>query len=243
MRLFGLFFVSILFLLGCSVEEQPIHFSDKEREYLRSEEILVAVEDNFKPYIFIDKGIPSGIATDYIDIISKKSGLNISFEKSFCQLLECFNRLKNGQVSIVTSVRPTPGRAKDFYFSRPFIFVGSVLVTRVGEPKTVGIGKGFAIKGYLEIERKDLKIIEFNNDEDSILALLAGEIDSVALDEGSEILLRKKYKFPYTSYTLPHDYPLSFAVNKDNVTLVSILDKVISAVSAEDQERIKKKWR
>jgi hypothetical protein len=48
---------------------------------------------------------------------------------------------------------------------------------------------------------------------------------------------------PMSLLLLPHDYPLSYAVDKNNAVLISILDKAIDSISDFEKGKIENKWK
>jgi ABC-type amino acid transport substrate-binding protein len=237
-RLPAILFFTML-LLGCN--SKP-NFTPEELLYIKTQSITWAVEDNFPPFVFFRNGVIDGKSKDYLDLISKKSGL-IFVEKASCQLVECFNWLDNGSVELITSVRTTPDLAVRATFTRPYLYVSSVIIQRKKFATTIGVGKGYAVKNYLVRERQDLEITEYPDDETAILALIAGEVDSVALDRESANVLIKKYSIDYNQVEIPHEYPLSFAITKNDNLLLSILDKTIDSITESEKDEINKKWK
>jgi ABC-type amino acid transport substrate-binding protein len=230
--------ISIL-LASCS---NRVDLTQEELDFVTEHTVIWAAEDNSSPLIFVNpQGEPDGISKDYLDLITKKTGLRFKMVLRG-QLMDELNSLKLGSVELVTSVRPTPDRAEYASFTRPYVFAETVMMKGVNHPKTVGIGRGYAVKNYLEIERKDLKIVEFSNDEEAFRALQLGEIDSVVVDSISAKSLIKRYRAMYDTIIIPYEYPLSFAVRKDNTLLRAVLDKALSSITPEEHEAIRKKW-
>lgn len=229
----------IVFLSGCGVKGE---LTQKEKEYINTHIVVWAAEDNYYPFVYIDRfGEPHGLSVDYMKLVSEKTGLKFRLAKHG-QLTDILDHLHQGHVDLVTSVRTTPDRSTYASFSRPYILIDLVLVKRTNVPKTVGVGKGYAIEGYLRAARKDLQVVEFLDDEESYKALIAGTVDSVAMDVPSLTALVEKYKAEFDKSSIPFEYPLSFAVAKDNAVLRSILDKAITGITDEETEVIKIKW-
>ncbi len=226
-------------LLSCDTQYD---YTVEEKEYIQSQIVSWAAEDNFYPFIYIDTdGQAAGISKDYMDLITKKTGLKFTMA-SHGQLMDELDQLRRGSVEMITSIRTTPERAVYASFTRPYIFADTVMIKRTNIPRTVGIGKGYAVKNYLEIERKDLKLMEFENDEQAFKAMQRGEIDSVVVDAVSAKFLIKKYRTIYDVVSIPYEYPLSFAVRKDDARLRVILDKAIALITPEEHEEIRRKW-
>lgn len=239
MRLVSIALCLFTFFLiaGCS---QDVSLTKEEKVYIDSHVVNLGVDINYRPFDYMD-GIPKGMAIDLLDIISKKTGLKIRLEQTG-QFEDILGNLRTGNVDLLTALRPTPSRAKFAIFSRPFTIVDIVMLKRVNMPVTVGAGRGYAIVNFIEVERKDLFIHEYDDDDISIQALMAGQVDSIVLDAVVAKQLMRKYNVEFDETRIPFEYPLSFAVKKDNVILRSIIDKALSSISTEEQLRIKEKW-
>ena len=226
-------------LLSCNAQYD---YTAEEKEYIQTQTVLWASADNFYPFIYIDTdGQSAGISKDYMNLITKKTGLKFTMA-SHGQLMDQLDQLKHGSIEMITSIRTTPERAVYASFTRPYIFADTVMIKRTNIPRNVGIGKGYAVKNYLEIERKDLKIVEFENDEQAFKEMQRGDIDSVVVDAVSAKFLIKKYRAMYDVISVPYEYPLSFAVRKDDARLRVILDKAIASITPEEHTEIRRKW-
>jgi ABC-type amino acid transport substrate-binding protein len=228
-----------ILVTSCS---QKIQYSAEEVEFIQSKVFRVAGYNGF-PYLYTDPkdGKVYGPTKDYLELITKKTGIQFQFGLP-CQMLDCLESLKDGNVDIVTPIRPTPERAIFASFSRPYLFSDAVLMKRVKEPRTVGIGRGYAIKNYF-INHQHLVLVEFDNDEHSIMGMLEGKVDSAAMDEFSARVLRKRHGLRFDEVALPYEYPLTFGVLKNNNIMRSVLDKAIASITPEEHEAIKRKWK
>ncbi len=116
------------------------------------------------------------------------------------------------------------------------------MIRNTGNPKSVGIGKGYAVRNYVLADRKDLVVFEFSDDEHSIKALLNGQIQSAIMDTESAKMLKKKYGFELDQITIPFEYPLSFAFRTNDTIIRGIFDKAISDITDNEHTRIRRKW-
>ena len=224
-----LIIVMCIFIGSCDRRQE---LSELEIAYVKQNVVHYLVENNYPPYMFIDTatGEPAGLSKDYMDKISKVSGLRFVPARN-CQLAECLEIMKRSDGQIITSVRPAPARSVFMHFSRPYLNIDTLLVRRTNEPKTVGVGRGYSIKDYLMRTYTNLSIVEFDNDEHAMNALIKGDIDSAALDVGSNAMLKEKYKYKFHEEILPFEYHLSFGLPLDDFILKSILDKSISRIN------------
>lgn len=231
--------VLVLFLSGCNVRSD---LTQKERDYVNTHTVVWAAEDNYYPFVYVDRfGVPHGISVDYMKLISEKTGLQFRMA-AHGQLSNELSNLRDGRIDLVTSIRTTPERSHYATFSRPYILVDLVMIRRLNTPKTVGVSRAAAAEDYLKAARKELKVVEFDDDEHAYKALVDGTIDSAIMDVISLSAQVAKFRVEFDKSTVPFEYPLAFATTKENEILRSILDKAITDMSDDDHEGIKTKW-
>lgn len=240
MSLSRLAIVSLMLILAACT---PRHnYTMEEKSYIAMNAITWCARLTSYPYEYLDdNGNFSGMDLDYINLISQKSGLRIKITHTG-SVSECHVHLKNKSVHMMAATRATPERAEYATFTRPYIYVETVMLKVTNKPISAGIGKGFAVRNYLLADRKDLRIEEFSDDEHAVQAMLRGEIDSVIMDTESAKLLRKKYRLELDLITIPFEYPLSFAFRKEDAIPRQIFDKAISDITEFEHERIRRKW-
>lgn len=247
-RIIGMLLVAVL--AGCSgsctVDESKISLTEEELAYVASHpSVTWAVEDNRPPYVFVEGGVAKGLSQDYLKLISKKTGLKFEPYRSYT-FFNSIESLKNGQVDLMTSLRPTPERAEFMGFTPPIAYNGGVYLFRVNHlprsPLTTGIRKGEAVKQYLVTRFPDMKIVEVEDDEEALALLQKGLLDGVVMDEGSADYLAKHSLVSVRKAVINFDYPYSYGYAKDNHILGSILAKAISSITPEDKQKLNRKW-
>lgn len=227
-----------LLIVGCT---KSVNLTKEEEKYIKTHIVDWAPGDNYQPFVYIEQGLPKGLAVDYLNLISEKTGLKISVKRAG-QLEDILSLLEDQKIDLLAAIRTTPERAVYASFSRPFVYVDLVQVRRVSVPKTAGVGSGYAVVNFLEVERKDLFLLKFDNDEESLKALIDGKVDSIVLDAYAAKTLMKKYNVEFDEIRIPFEYPLSFAVKKDDTVLRSIIDKALTSITPEEHARIREKW-
>jgi len=232
----------ILIAVMLSACSQPHEYTPEEKKYIATHTVEWCARTTSYPYEFLnEEGHIIGLSTDYLNLISKKSGIRFRISTQGT-MVECQALLKAKTTQMVSAVRPTPERSVYSTFTRPYMYVETVMLKAVNEPKSVGIGRSYAVKIYLMNDRKDLVIHEYVDDEQSLQAMLSGKIDSVIMDTESAKMLKKKYRLEVDQTTVPFEYPLSFAFRPEDLVLRGIFDKAISDISTSEHERIRRKW-
>lgn len=113
--------------------------TSEQNNWLRSlPELRVAYETDRYPYSFIDdKGQFSGIAADYLHLLSESLGLKFKLVPA-----NDWNALKelvaNHQVDLIAAGSVNDFSSQDMRFSQPYETFPGVIVTRVGGPPVTG---------------------------------------------------------------------------------------------------------
>lgn len=237
------FFLTLLIgglsILALKLYIQPLTLSEKWFA-LMHDPVKVGAELNYPPYMHIENGQVTGLAVDYLKLVTGKTGLRFDYTSQGA-LHELLPRLEKSEIDIVTSVRDTPERSTYALFTPPFAYVGTVLVVNPGteRPKTVAVGRGFAIEAWLKRNRTELVLVPVSSDEDALLLLKHKQVDAAALDEVSLAYLQRRLSFNSgIAYNLPHSYPLAFAVSKSQVELHRVLSKAITGISLIDKRAL-----
>lgn len=239
MRILILVF-TLLLLSGCNPPE--LLLTADEQMFIRTNrQVRVAIEEKFPPFIeYKNHSEAAGLSIEYLDLISKKTGLEF-VQVGHCQFLECLRWVDTNLVDLVTTIRRTPERVRKYGMTNQYMSVPTVMIFRIQEPKTVGIGRGYSIKEYFD-ERPEIHVIEFSDDEEAILSMIDGQIDAIATAAPTATHLIRKYRLDNHVLPIAFEYSFSFATQHDNITLVSILNKAIFSLTEEEIARINYVW-
>lgn len=208
------------------------------------QEIKVAVFP-FEPMIYQDeKGKPAGFFYDIIEYIAKKEGLKTEYV--FGTWAEGLERIKTGEVTLLTSVAYTEERSKFMNYPETSSFtVWSQVFAKSGlnisnilelEGKTVGLMKNdFNGAAFIELIKKfniKCNIVYFDTFLDVYKALDAKKIDAGVSAVTNSYAMEKQYNFEKTSIIF-NPFNLYFTVKKDsNSELIEIFDRNLKELKA-----------
>lgn len=188
--------------------------------------IRVGIE-NYPPFIAIDKnGQLSGISADVIMAASAKNNLKV-LHTGPSQLTQLLNSLANGTIDVVTSVAKTPEREEIALFTKPFMVVGTTMVSSVVSPKTVCVGKGFALEDWAR-QNLSQDIVVANDDAACVIMLQNGEVEAAAMD--NLVLASHQLSLAFQKIPLGYSYSLAFAISKKRPELVPLFNSAIDEV-------------
>lgn len=239
--------IAAVALSGCNqIDESKIALTEEELAFIASHPTVTwAVEDNRPPYIFVEGGNIKGLSVEYLDLISKKTGLKFKPVRT-TTFFNSIEALRKGEVDLMTSLRPTPERAQFMSFTPPIAYNGGVFLFRVNtlprSPLTTGIRKGEAVKEYLAARFPDMRIVEVEDDEESLALLQKGLLDGSVMDGGSADYLAKRSTVKVRQAIINFDYPYSYGYRKDDHVLGSIMTKAIAAIPSKDKTKLNSKW-
>ena len=214
-------------------------FSQEEMKYIEEKDnIKMCVIPNSMPYSDIKDGKAVGFVADYISLIEKKMKKPIILisTKNWSESLEF---AKGRKCDILSSAMWTKEREREFIFTKSYIDIPLVLLTKNGtsfinnlssiKNKKVSIVEDYAILEILKNKYKDIEFITVKNVDEGLEKVLKnevfGHIDAIST---AWYKLQTKYLTQLSiSAKLDEVSKLSIAVRSDDSTLYEILQKAV----------------
>ncbi len=206
------------------------------------------------PFQWVDeKGRFEGIARDYRAIIETRLGIRMepvpadTWNTSLTQL-----RRKECDVSLMTA--ETPDRSQFLFFSQPVLVLPLTIITkRTHVPvrnlnelagRQIAVARGYPVEEQLRRDYPNIILLPRDDVGSAISAVALGDAEAYvgelasatyAIDHLGVRNLKVSGKSNYV-------FPFCIAVRKDWPEAVSALDKVISGITPEEHEAIRRKW-
>ena len=214
-------------------------FSQEEMNYIgKKDNIKMCVIPNSMPYSDIKDGKAVGFVADYISLIENKIKKPIVLvpTKSWT---ESFAFAKDRKCDILSSAMWTKEREREFIFTKSYIDIPLVLLTKNGtsfinnlssiKNKKVSIVEDYAILEILKNKYKDIEFVTVKNVDEGLEKVLKnevfGHIDAIST---AWYKLQTKYLTQLSiSAKLDEVSKLSIAVRSDDSTLYEILQKAV----------------
>ena len=230
------------------------NFSKEEIKYIEEiNSIKMCVLPNFMPYSDIKDGKLAGAVSDYMALIEKKiqKPLTLVPTNTWAESLEF---AQNRKCDIVTSIAQTKERENYFNFTKPYMEIPFVLLTKAGNSfvdnlsmiknKKISVVENYTILDSLQSKYKDIEFIKVKNIDEGLEKILNGEtfghIDGLS---ASWYKLQTKYLTQISiSAKLDETSKLSVAVRNDDDILYGIFQKVISSIDDLQKNEIMNKW-
>lgn len=233
--------------------------SEQEKAWIASHpNIEIGVDGNWPPIDFIDKNKQfHGITADYLELISKKTGLTFIPQKSenFKTMLA---RVMQGTLKAGASISFKKERAEKLWFSEPFFHVHKAIMVQNQRNdintikdlygKTVAIEDGFLTMRQLQDLHPEIKLSTFNSTLEALKAVSFDKADAYVGNQAVAAWLSQKNQI--TNLKLTGDPglgsgPQNFAVSKkapEWKPLIGIIDKVLTSLTPGEITSIEKRW-
>jgi len=238
-------------------EVEDIGLTPEEKIWLSQNKVIkVGVDPTVVPHETIDEnGKISGIAGDYLEIISKK--LNVEFEwagsRSFSEALAM---VQKGEADMLASAAPNPGRREYLLFTDIYSKNPNVIFTKTGGQVFGDIGslsghkiaqiKDFSIVEFLRTNYPTIEIIEVTTTDEAMKKVSSGEVDAyignipggvMAITEtGITNIIVSGAASAYTSGN-------AMATRMDLPLLASALQKALASITTVQHEEITRRWK
>ena len=230
--------------------------TDAEKAWLvEHREIRLGVDPAYPPFDFIaEDGTHSGMAADYVKLIGERLGLTMKLvpDLSWSQVLA---GAKAKNIDILPAVTADPQRETYLNFTRPHITHPTIIITRDDFPFISGLQdlgdrpfamvKGYATTAQVKGDFPDLVPHEVETPLAALQAVSNGRADGTAMNLGVASYLIRKHNLSNLKLAAPTDVVdsgLAIGVRKDWPELVTIIDKVLATLTADEINAIQNRW-
>lgn len=234
--------------------DNSLSFGEEETKYLKQKkEISMCVDPNWMPYEKIEDGYYMGIGSDYIELFSKKIGINFKLieTKTWEQSKEY---IKDGMCDILPVSGYGSARKKYLDITTPYLRESLVLAGRMDavfisdfaslKGKSVAMSKGHSIIPVLKKEYPEISIIETDSIEDGFAKVLDGDVEGF-IDAVSVINYRIQERY-WSELKIAgrfrQKYELGVATRADEPILYAVMQKAIDSISPNEHKLIYNKW-
>jgi len=227
----------------------------QERDWLRAHPVIsMATESNWPPIDVPDRnGEQSGIAGDYLTLVEQRLGIKIRRSRNL-SWQEAYSRLQRRESDMTTSVARTPEREKFWAFTKPYLEIPIVIVTREHVPyvgglpelagRKVAVVDGYAIHEWLRKDHPGITLLPVKSTRDGLEAVRREEafayLDNL-LVVGYNLTKLKMTDLKVAGET-PYVNRQCIAVRKDWAVLAGIIQKALDSVTAAERDEIYRRW-
>jgi two-component system sensor histidine kinase EvgS len=236
------------FIFGMDKVEK-LDLTSEEKAFIKTHPVFkVGHNLDWPPFGFAENGEPRGYGIDLLTLLSERLGIQLQFINGYtwAELKEMFRR---GELDILPALFRNSERDKYIAFTKPYLTISDVLVTRQGSPerslaefsgKKVAMVKGDGRIKRMLAEYPELELIVTNTPIEALKAVSVGEADvSVESQPVVSYVISKHFitNLRMTgSVTLGErvDHKIYMATQKDQLILTELLNKAMDTVSQEE---------
>ncbi len=235
--------------------EDTGQLSWQEKTFLKAHlSMRLGVAPDWAPFDFMDsQGKHAGICSDYLRIIGHKLGTELTPVKdlTWTQMLA---EARAGRIDIISAIVSTEERRQFLRFSRPYLKVPLVIITREDAPYigsladikegAVAVVRDYVTQTILQEKHPGLELIPEDTVEQALRAVAEGKaaaaVDAVAsLEYANRSLGLTNLK---VAAPTPYSLEIAIGVRKDLPLMVPILNKVLASFTEDDKSLIQDKW-
>ncbi|MBU4440169.1 MAG: transporter substrate-binding domain-containing protein [Firmicutes bacterium] len=259
MRRLSSVLIFLIIILGwpsfCYARDNSIDWTPEEIAFMEAHPVIhLGVDPKFIPFEFFDEnGNYQGITSDYLEIISEKTGLQFDVAKGLTWT-EAYEKALRGEVDMLPAVSKTPAREQYFLFSEPYYNFKRVIVVQDSTKningiedlygKTVAVQKNSSHHSYLA-EFSQINLSLYDSVEDALTAVANGtETAFVGNLATTNYLIHSNglTNLKFVAFEAEKQQSLYFAVRNDWPELISIMNKTLETITPEERIAINNQW-
>ncbi|HHQ2656913.1 TPA: ATP-binding protein [Pseudomonas aeruginosa] len=242
-------------------QDPKIGLTTDEREWInRNPYVSVAVIPSLGPLSQLDsKNTTSGIAHDYLDLISQRSRLKFTYVQTQ-NISEAEELLRDGKALMTPYFPPQVTSTADLEVLPPYLHTSPVLMTLQKENrrprrlkgleslegKKLAMTEGYFLENYVKNEYPNIKITSYQNTVEAMQSVEQGSNDAILTNNFIGPYLSMQYfsnRIKIAEILSNQPIPLGIAVAKDQEVLKNILRKSQLTITPEEVSRILYRWR
>ncbi|WP_434113754.1 hybrid sensor histidine kinase/response regulator [Paraburkholderia caffeinilytica] len=218
--------------------------------------VRYAIDPDWKPLEYIDGNRHMGLTRDYLDQLTVLTGIRFVLVPTR-SWLESLDALASGQVDMLPGVPKLLSGAQPLanaIYSRPYYTGETLVVTRADTPvvaapealagRLVAVQAGGVYERWLRGSYPAVKLVTYADIASTLEAVHRGDAyAAIGVDALVHPLLRQRYATLHIAGIVT-DFPLvlRMAVQSELPMLQEVLDRGLSSLSAEENDRIYAQW-
>ena len=234
---------------------QQFILTDTDKAWIKQHPSLrVGINPSWEPFEYFDvDGNYAGVSSDILRIIAENTLLRFEAQPTLSRH-EMIRKARKGEIDIVSAIDKNEERADFLLFTKPYLKLPMVIVTKEDAPviegiedlqgKTIAVVEGNLIQDYLKQDYPDQSLIAFITFEQALQAIAQGKADATI--EHAAVINMAKLKLGLSQLsvvaTTPYAYEISIGVPEKWPELIPILEKVLNTITDREKQIIKEKW-
>ncbi|MEA3513711.1 MAG: ABC transporter substrate-binding protein [Campylobacterota bacterium] len=239
------------------INKRKMILNKEEKNYIKNKKVIKMCNNpNWTPIEFIkenDTNQIDGIAIDTLKLIENRLGIKFQNVPTI-SWSQSQQFLKEKKCDILPAAIKTKNRQEYANFTKPYLDYKLAIITKNDKPfignieniidKSIARKKDSGLVFKLRSLYPDINIVETNDYLESLQKVSSGEVycTIATLPVASYYINLFKLDNLYIAGYTDMRYKLSIAVRKDDLTLLSILEKSLSSISKTEHRKINGKW-
>ncbi|WP_188110033.1 transporter substrate-binding domain-containing protein [Sulfurimonas hydrogeniphila] len=232
-----------------------VTFSSQEKEWIKEHPVVrLGADYSWPPYEFVDKqGRHTGIAADFLKLISQKSGLTFAVTSEVWA--DVMRDMKAGKFDGLSCAAKTPKREKFLKFTTPYVEMPLVIVTQATRQdiknmdalnnKTVAVNRGSYLHEWLQKNYPNIHLYLTSSNRESLKALSFSKVDAyIGNIAVASYIMKQDYlsNLKIVNNVPGMDTKVSIAIDKNKPVLFAIIEKSLQDISDKERQKITDKW-
>ena len=248
------FLFLFLFLVTILSASDRAYLTQNEKEWIKEHpNVILGADFNWPPYDFVLDDKYTGIASDYIQLISRKSGLNFNVKPDIWS--NVMKKMKSKQLDGLTCAVKTEEREQFLNFTKPYLSMPLAIIVKKDrldietildlKDKVVSINRGSYLHEWLVINHPNIKLLLTNSNEESVEAVSFGKADAyIGNIAVATYIIKNRYLTNLNIVNKLQDLStkVSIAIDKNKPILFSIVKKSLAQISEKEHKKINEKW-
>ncbi|WP_181388462.1 transporter substrate-binding domain-containing diguanylate cyclase [Vibrio albus] len=236
----------------------PDFLSEEEVSFLQEHPVIrFRVRSRIPPFEFVRDGEATGLAVDYIRLISKQVGFQAVFVADDRPLKEAFNEIEQRRKDFdtLTYTVKSPERAARFSFGEAFLSYPIVVIVNKDSPpifkvtdlngKVVSLETGYLTNQWIGDDYPQLQIANVPTTEQALLLVNNGVADAYIGNLAIANYMIVNGRMDKLKVAIPTKYKnidFSFIAPKEWSVLTSIMNKGFRSITAKQHSALQLKW-
>lgn len=230
-------------------------WTEEEARFIREHPVIrLGVDPEFVPYEYFDEdGQYTGITSEYLNLISRISGLRFDVALGLTWP-EAYDKALSGELDAVPAVGMTPERTERFLFSKPYYAFKRVIVVREEERgindlrdmegRIIAVQRNSSHHSYL-LEHPGISLSLYDDVDEALMAVATGaERAFVGNLATCNYLIRSNALtgLRLIAFEAQKQQDLYFAARQDWPELISIFNKALDLIPQAQKAAINQRW-
>jgi len=248
--------LAILLAFSLPANSTPlIEFTDQERQFIASHSyIRVGVETDWAPIDFMKDGRHQGLASDYLKLISERTGLKFQAISGFTWD-ELLTMQLDQRIDLLPAIYWSAKRELRMHFTSPYIKLRHYAFTHSGRTdirgmddlfgKILAVPKGYSYLEQLERDHAGINILLVNTTIEAIDAVVTGQADAII----ESTALISHFLNENNIHGLKPTFAVDFGINEVHMAaragmpvLAEIIQKALNTITIEESKQLTERW-